>query len=397
MVTAGEPRSYPFGSVDRLELDPTYAALRSTEPVVRVRMPYGEDAWLATSYQDVRTVLSDPRFSRAASTGRDEPRMSEDVIQGGLLSLDPPEHTPRRRIVMRSLNTRRIEELRPTARSVADSLIAEMVHTGPPADVVHDFAIPLAAEVTFELLGMATEDRKQLCEWTDATLSVTTMSPAEVDESMARLAEYLAELINRHRRTPSVGLLGELVDAADNGVISEDQIVPTWIGVLASGNEAVTSQLSNFIYLLIQWPGLVDRLRTDPGLAPTLVEELTRFVPLGASASFARYALSDVLLGDVLIRAGEAVLPAIGSANLDPAAFERPEDLDPDRIGRPHLGFGHGPHRCPGAALAGMMLQVGLTALFGALPQLRFAVEDDGLEWKSPVLVRGLVRLPVSW
>src|SRR6266536_4853330 len=133
-------RAYPFSEPDRLTLDPTYAHLREHQPVARVQMPYGEEAWLATRYADVRTVLGDPRFSRAAAVGRDEPRMAPQSPESGMLSMDPPEHTRLRRLVAKAFTVRRVEELRPRVERIADELVDRMVEAGPAADLVDGFA-----------------------------------------------------------------------------------------------------------------------------------------------------------------------------------------------------------------------------------------------------------------
>src|SRR4051812_35959124 len=132
----GAARPYPFSDPDRLNLDPLYARLRRQEPVTRIRMPFGEEAWLATRYHDVRTVLGDPRFSRAASAGRDEPRTTTQPIGGGMLSMDPPDHSRLRRLVAKAFTARRVELLRPDATAIANELIDAMIAAGPPADLV---------------------------------------------------------------------------------------------------------------------------------------------------------------------------------------------------------------------------------------------------------------------
>src|SRR5436190_488972 len=118
-----DARAYPFGPPDGLELDPTYACLREHEPLARVRMPYGEPAWLVTGYDDVGLAFSDRRFSRAAAVGRDAPRMYPEPVPGGITDLDPPEHTRLRRLVGKAFTARRVEQLRPRAEQVASGLL----------------------------------------------------------------------------------------------------------------------------------------------------------------------------------------------------------------------------------------------------------------------------------
>src|SRR5205823_14117418 len=113
-ATSHGAQTYPFGPANRLELHPEYARLRREQPMARVVMPFGGEAWLVTRYGDARVVLSDPRFSRAATIGRDIPRTTPFVRpDGAILSMDPPEHSRLRKLVAKAFTARRIEQLRP--------------------------------------------------------------------------------------------------------------------------------------------------------------------------------------------------------------------------------------------------------------------------------------------
>jgi cytochrome P450 len=392
-------RDYPFSAPDRLRLDPFYAQLRRTEPLTRVRLPFGEEAWLATRYADVRTVLGDPRFSRAASVGRDEPRITPRPIEGGMLSMDPPEHTRLRRLVAKAFTARRVEHLRPRARQIADGLIDRMVDAGPPADLVERFATPLPITVICELLGVPVEDQDRFHVWSEAIVSTTSLTPEQIRSYVDSLLGYMAGLIAQRRERPTDDLIGALVRARDedNDRLTEDEMVRLAAGLLAAGHETTVTQIPNFVYVLLTHPEQCERLRADLDLVPSAVEELMRYVPLGVASSFARYALEDVELGGVLVRAGDPVIGSVASANRDDTVFAAPDTLDLTRSTNPHIGFGHGAHHCIGAQLARMELQVAVAALLTRLPGLRFAVPEQELQWKSGLLVRGLKRMPVAW
>ncbi|GDY31462.1 cytochrome P450 [Gandjariella thermophila] len=398
MTTTSEPRTYPFGLPDRLNLDPRYARLRAEEPLIRVRLPYGEDAWLATRYQDVRTVLGDPRFSRAAVLDRDEPRTRPEPTSGGILSMDPPEHTRLRKLVAKAFTMRRVEALRPRAQEITDELIDQMIDHGPPADLVEEFALPLPVTVICELLGVPYEDRKDFRRWSDAALSTTALSREQVQEYLDNLHEYMAGLVARRRATPTDDLLGALVRARDEeDRLSEDELVRLGVGLLIAGHETTASQIPNFVYVLLTQPEHWQRLRAEPELVPRAVEELLRYIPLGAAAGFPRYATEDIELGGVLVRAGEPVLAVVASANRDESVFPDADTLDLRREVNPHVGFGHGVHHCLGAPLARMELQVALGSLVRRLRELRLATPEPELRWKTGMLVRGLESFPVSW
>src|SRR4051812_10072722 len=129
-------RSYPFSDAERLRLDPTYLQLQETEPISWVRMPFGGEGWLATGYQEVKTILADPRFGRSATIGRDMARTSPAVeTNASLLSLDPPDHGRLRKLVAKAFTARRTELLRDRAQEIVDSALDAVEAQGPPADL----------------------------------------------------------------------------------------------------------------------------------------------------------------------------------------------------------------------------------------------------------------------
>jgi cytochrome P450 len=397
-MTTTETRSFPFSDTDRLEPDPMFATLRAEQPLSRVQLPYGEPAWLATRYEDIKVVLGDPRFSRAAGVGRDEPRMRlHQAQEGSILSMDPPDHSRLRRLVMKAFTVRRVEELRPRAQEIADGLVDAMVAKGAPADVVADFGLPLPITVICELLGVPFEDRTDFRLWSDAFLSTTKFTPQEVYECVGKLREYMAGLIAQRRETPTDDLIGALVLARDNeDRLSEEELLSLTQGLLVAGHETTASQIPNFVYVLLTHPEQLARLRADLSLVPKAVEELMRYVPLGQGPGIARYALEDIELGGVLVRAGEPVLPAIHSANRDVSVYTDPDVLDLLRQEASHVGFGHGAHHCLGAPLARMELQVAVDTLLRRFPELGLAERED-IEWKAGLATRGPARMLVTW
>jgi len=392
-------RTYPFSDPDRLNLHPLYAGLRNEEPLSRVRLPFGEEAWLATRYADVRLVLGDQRFSRAASVGRDEPRINPRQSEMGILSMDPPEHSRLRTLVAKAFTVRRVELLRSRAEQVANELIDAMVADGAPTDLVERYATPLPVTVICELLGVPTADQDRFHIWSEAIVSTTSLSMEQIVQYIDNLHAYIADLIEQRRQHDKDDLLSAMVRArAENADrLSEQELVALAAGLLAAGHETTVTQIPNFVYVLLTNPDALRQLLDHPELLPAAVEELMRYVPLGAGSSFARYALEDVEVGGVLVRAGEPVLGSLSSANRDGDVFSRPDELDFTRESNPHIGFGHGVHHCLGAQLARMELQVALGVLLKRLPNLRLAVPEQDLVWKTGMLVRGLRAMPVAW
>ncbi|HEX4701588.1 MAG TPA: cytochrome P450, partial [Pseudonocardiaceae bacterium] len=354
MTATDDPlRTYPFGPPARLDINPTYAELRE-QPLARVEMPYGGAAWLATRYEDVKMVLADPRFSRAETMGKDVPRNVPPIQEDpSILSMDPPEHSRLRKLVAKAFTARHTERLRPRIQTIIDELLDRMVATGPPADLAESLAWPLPIQVICELLGVPTADRDKFRAWTDQVLSMAGAELPLIEEARAALNGYLADLIARRRVEPTNDLLGELVAARDGGDrLSEQELIVFGVTLLVAGHETTANQTGNFVYTLLTRPALWLQLVGDPDLVPSAVEELSRFTPLGASAGFPRIATEDLELGGQLVRAGEAVVVQMASANRDSTVFDRPDEINLASADNPHVAFGHGVHHCLGAPLA---------------------------------------------
>ncbi|MGY4975467.1 MULTISPECIES: cytochrome P450 [unclassified Streptomyces] len=396
MTTADTaPLSYPFNVPESLELSEEYEQARNRPGLLKVRMAYGEPAWLVTRYAEARFVLGDQRFSRAEGARHDEPRASEGRRDSGILGMDPPDHTRLRTLVAKAFTVRQVEKLRPQVKQLANELLDELVAAGPPADLVDRYALPIPVAVICRMLGVPAEDRPRFRVWSDAALSTSSLTAAEFDANMEELRAYMRQLIEEHRRAPRDDLMTALIDARDVGDrLSELELVDLCVGILVAGHETTATQIPNFVLALLDHPGQLALLRKQPELIGGAVEELLRFVPLGSGASQPRYATEDVEVGGTLVRAGTPVLVAVGAANRDALRFGTPGTLDISRTGNQHLGFGHGVHHCLGAPLARLELQEAIGALITRFPELRLAGD---VVWKSEMLVRGPRVMPVGW
>ncbi|GES30097.1 cytochrome P450 [Streptomyces angustmyceticus] len=396
MTTADTaPLSYPFNVAESLELSEEYEHARNRPGLLKVRMTYGEPAWLVTRYAEARFVLGDQRFSRAEGVRHDEPRQSEGRRDSGILGMDPPDHTRLRTLVAKAFTVRQVEKLRPQVKELAHEMLDELEAAGPPADLVDRYALPIPVAVICRLLGVPTEDRPRFRVWSDAALSTSSLTSAEFDANQEELRSYMRQLIEEHRRAPQDDLMTALIDARDvNDRLTELELVDLCVGILVAGHETTATQIPNFVLALLDHPGQLALLRERPELIGKAVEELLRFVPLGSGASQPRYATEDVEVGGTLVRAGSPVLVAVGAANRDALRFDSPGTLDISRSGNQHLGFGHGVHHCLGAPLARLELQEALLALITRFPELRLAGD---VEWKSQMLVRGPRVMPVGW
>ena len=392
----GGTQVFPFETMHGMDAVAVRACL--PEPVTRVRLASGGEAFLTHRYEDVRRVLSDPVFSRAATVRAGVPVLSQaSKIPYLMLNMDPPNHTRIRRLVTKAFTSRSVDRLRPTIQAICDMLVDRMLITGPPMDFVPAFGYALPAQVISELLGVPAADRDQLRRWQDAILSISAHARHVVEAQIAELMAYLTDLIERKRAEPTDDLLSGLIAARDEGDrLSESELLYTVQILIAAGYETTAGLLTNSLVVLHRHPEQWELLRDNPSLIPGAVDELLRYVPVTWSG-LERVALRDVDLGGVPVPAGAAVIPLIYAANYDPALTPDPARLDLTRPSTAHLAFGHGIHRCIGAPLARLELQIGFETLLSRLPSLRPARPESELWWKYGLITVGPIALPVIW
>ncbi|MBB5805369.1 cytochrome P450 [Saccharothrix ecbatanensis] len=378
----------PFADAFSFDPSPTWARLREEAPVVRVRTLAGALVWLVTRYDDVKLVLADPRFSRAGVVAAGAPRVGVSrPLPGTLPTTDPPEHTRLRKLVSGAFSHRRIEQTRPWVRELCEQLADDVVDG---VDLRQVYALPLPIQVICTLLGVPYEDRERFREWVELAYSMEMSEQPRVEAAMASLLEYMGTLVAAKRREArSDDLLDELCTTP----LTHDELVAFALNLLVAGHETSANQITSFVATLLRERSQWERLARDPSLAPSAVEELMRFTRLSEVGQL-RVASEDVEIAGVVIRAGDGVMAAIGSANRDPRAFAAPDRLDLGRTPNQHLALGAGPHFCLGAQLARIELQEALAVLTRRFPGLRAARPVEELAWRK-VLVSGLAELPV--
>nr|QIC03957.1 CyaH [Actinoalloteichus caeruleus] len=391
--------------MDALEIDPHFAMARRERPLSRIKLLYGDEGWLVTRYEDVKLVLSDPRFSAVAAANDNVPRMTAvgkpvDTLAG----LDPPEHTRLRRLATPAFTVSRLESFRPQAVRIATELLDALREAGPPGDVVQGLALPFPVLVICEMLGVPYEDRARFLPWSDTILATTAHSPEEAVVALEEMKEYFRHLIAERRRAPHDDLLADLVAARDatpgpgeSDQLSEDELVMFASVLLIAGHETSVNQIGDSCFLLLRDRHRWELLQRRPELLPKVVEELLRYVPLVNGVILPRVATEDVEVAGGVIRAGEAVFASTAAANRDERFFDRADELDLLRQRNPHLAFGYGPHYCLGAHLARMELRIALGELLRTFPALRLADPPEEVRWRSGLVMRGPVELRVTW
>lgn len=371
-----------------------FGALRADHPVVRVRLPDDTEAWLVTRYDDVVTVLTDPRFSRqraAQSPGVGFGRSQ----QTGLLDLDPPEHQRLRRPLDRALSPDRVTRWRPWLERVVDELIDDLCAGPEPVDLVAAFAAPYAGRIICGMVGLPPESWRQITQWVEQRVSADRFGPEVISAANAGIAEALATLVARRRAQPAEDIASDLLspDHVD-GPLSDDEAQLVLSGLLMSGYIGNRNALARHVFGLLTHPAAASRLRSEPALMPTAVEELLRYYP-SSNDGLVRVTTAEVTLSGTTLPAGATVMPLVASAGMDSGVFAQPAVLDVTRTPNPHLSLGRGPHACPGAHVVRAQFAVALGKLLGRLPHLRLAVAAHQVAHTTDLLPLGIRELPV--
>ena len=378
---------------------PFYADLREEAPARQVRNPNGLEYWLITRYAEARALFADDRLAK-------DPRLAWDALRAAgvvrgepqdatfdLHTTDPPDHTRLRRLVGKGFTQARVDALAPRVEEIAEGLLG-----ATEFDLIEDYAYPLSLTVITELLGVPVADRARFREWTMAAMTppFVTNGAMSREEAGRLLRAYVTELVADKRSRPADGgLLSALITARDeDDRLSEAELVALTQQMLFAGHEPTMNLIGNGMVALFANPSQLALLRADPSLLPGAIEELLRYDGPTARSS-PHYTLVDVPVGDVVIPAGSVVVMGIASANRDPRQFPAPDRLDVTRAPQ-HLAFGHGVHRCVGAALARLEGRIAIGTLLRRYPGLRPAVPLAELTWLPFPVFRGVAALPVA-
>jgi cytochrome P450 len=381
---------------------PLYHKLRSEDPVHWDRFLH---TWVVTRYPDVLNVLHSfsadrtPTPEQLTAMGLSGLNPIAKVMVKQMLFMDAPAHTRLRGLASAAFTPRKIEILRAHIQEIADDLL-DRVEARGHMDVIADFAAPMPAIVTAEMLGVPTEDHVNLKKWsTDFAemLGNFQHNPDRIPrvlESTNNLTDYFQSAIEKMREHPREGLIHAFMTAEiDGDRLTDEEIVANCIVTMVGGQETTTNLIGNGLLTLMRNSEQLAQLRDDPTLIPSAVEELLRYE--SPSQHTGRIAREDVRIGDKEIRKGQAVMAIMAAANRDPERFPDPDQLILDRSDNKHLAFGWSSHFCFGAPLARMEGQIAFETLLRRLPNLELVPEP--LTWRNNSGLRGLMALPVNF
>jgi cytochrome P450 len=374
---------------------PIYARLRAEAPA------YHNDAlgfWALSRHADVLGAFRDwSTFSNRNGVSLDldafHPQAETTM---SFLAMDPPRHDRLRALVSSGFTPRRVQALEPRVRALAEGYLDAFAERGA-CDFIAEFAGRLPMDVVSELLGVPEADRATLRRWADLVVhreeGVRGLPPAAA-ESALRMLAYFTEMLADRRGRARDDLTGALLAAEiDGDRLTDHEIIGFLFLMIVAGNETTTKLLGNALYWLWRHPEERARLRRDPSLIPSWVEETLRYD--NSTQALARVLTRDVRLHGARLAAGERVVLLIGSANRDPEAFPDPDRFDLLRDTRASLAFGQGTHFCLGASLARLEARVALEELWRRIPE--YEIDAAGIVRVHSVNVRGFAALPLRF
>ncbi len=381
---------------------PLYRELRARDPVHWDPFLH---AWVVTRYADVVKVLHEcsadrtPAPEQLAAIGLSTIGPIARVMVNQMLFMDAPAHTRLRGLASQAFTPARVEVLRSHIRDIVNRLL-DKVESAGRMEVIADFAAPLPAIVTAEMLGVPSSDHPQLKVWsTDFAemLGNFQHNPDRVPRvlrSVREMTAYFQSAIRELRDQPRTGLIHSFMTAEIEGDrFTEEEIVANCVITMVGGLETTTNLIGNGILTLLRHPDELDRLRADLSLIPSAVEELLRYE--SPSQHTARLAPFDFELGPKKIRKREALIAVMGAANRDPGRFPEPDRLDITRKDNRHVAFGWGAHFCFGAPLARIEGQIAFETMLQRFSS--WSLGSASLVWRTNLGLRGLTALPMTF
>jgi len=399
-ANVGEIVQYPVVRHCDLTVDPWYRDLQQQGPI-RIQLPFGEPAWLATRYYDVKTVYGDRRFGKELGLTHDVPRMHEMNVNDPdlLVNMDPPRQTRVRRLALTAFAAPQIKTMREWVTGVVDENLDDLLEQDSGADFIETVAWTVPLTVLTSILGVPREEAPSFRGWVDEMVGADT----EINDRM-RAAEtmtnYVRGLIAERRERETDDLLSVLVHARDDDdQLTEDELVSLSMTLFLGGFETTAAQLGSTVFTLMTHRHLWQELLDDPTLQPAALEELWRWIPsFRFGSTMVRWANEDVELSGVAISRGDAIVAEHSVANRDESVFPHGWELDFHRVDpQPHLSLAWGVHRCLGAHLAHLEVEATLDRLLMRFPTLELAIAPEDVRWSESTFLRSAVHLPLTW
>jgi cytochrome P450 len=408
MTATPKPEVNLVSPENLLNPNPLYHHLQESDPV---HWAEPLQSWFVTRHDDVTACFRDARLSADRSrlfyehqlrgVGLDKVKDQMAVAERQMLMKDGPAHTRLRRNANPGFSAQVMEGWRTDVRRTAEQLLESLQGRGH-MDLAVEFAAQLPARVIMEFFAIPQQDRERFQQWTLDNVRIFAGTIGDVQEAavaantaIQQLSRYLEGFVRERRAKPGRDMLSVMVNAEEEGRLDEKEVIANAILITTAGHITTVDQISNGMHALLTHPEQLRRLKQEPGLLKSAVEEVLRYSP---SVPFMhRIATEDFELRGRTIRKGQVVFLGMAAANRDASVFPEPDTFDISRPPGKHLSFAFGPHMCLGASLARLELETAFELLLQRLPQLRLDDEQPARIKCNSLVFRGFDSLPVRW
>ncbi|WP_439815683.1 cytochrome P450 [Zavarzinia sp. CC-PAN008] len=377
---------------------------------LRERCPVHRDdmagTFLVSKYADVRRIVASPQVSRdpvdaeeAAITTR--AGLHPDLANykrsetTSILQLNDPDHSRIRKPLAQAFYAR-IPAFRPEVEAIVDRTL-DAIPVGVPFDLMEKVCVPIPIVAIAAILGVDNTRLDEFRAWSEGVIHVLNPfrnpeQQAEMERCQLALDEYFMQLIQESKANPGDNLISDMTKLqAEGAPLSDIELRFNLMALLVGGNLTTTDLIGNAVRLLMLHPAELEKLKADPSLVPSLVEETLRYEPPVDITQ--RIAAEEMEIGGCPVHKSQAITVMLRGANRDPDVFENPEAFTIGVKRAPHMAFGGGSHICIGAPLARLEATVALGKLFQRFPNLRLADPAAPAQWRMLPFFRGLERL----
>jgi pimeloyl-[acyl-carrier protein] synthase len=397
----------PFSELFKDNPYPIYKQLRQSAPIHFQKISDYNSFWFISEYEDIDTILKDPRFVREFKTvfpennwvPKKEQKEIFEILQSWVLFRDPPAHIRLRKNIVLAFQKVYSEKIEDTINSIAKELCAKLVDN---FDLVNDFAVPLPSMVLANLMGLPTKDWKFIKESSGILVASFDISKTPEHHKnvgnnlIISMKDYFSKWIELKKVSPGKDIISELIilmQKEDSSSILPHELMSNLFFLIVAGHETTTSLISNSILALLQHPKELEKLKANPLLINNAIEEVLRYdSPIQMTF---RIASEDINIKGKTIKKGQQVALLLGSANRDGKEFESADTLNIERKNaNKHLSFAAGIHYCVGANLAKTEARIAINTLIERFPNL--SISKQATIWGENPSFRGLKQLYVN-
>lgn len=379
---------------------PVWAHLRGSCPIAHTNRR--GSTWLPVEYDTISAIAHDiihfsSRDIAVITPGRETNPLATNLLEAPPITSDPPIHPWARRLLLPAFGPSAIARQTPVASAIANELIDGFVDRRQ-ADIATEYAQHIPVRVIAQMIGVPLEDEATFTRWAVAVIQEGVSNLENAMGTIVEIIQYFKGHVAQRRETPAemrpddlITLLLESTDL-DGNLLRDRHIIGSCFLLLLAGIDTTWSAIGSSLLHLATHPADQQRLREDPSLIDTAVEEVLRFY---SPVTMARFVADDINVSGCPMKKGDKVLMNFPGGNRDPKHFERPDEFMIDRARNRHFAFGSGIHRCLGSNLARMEIRVAMETFLGRIPS--FELLNSGTVAWSGGQVRGPRSAPVRW